>query len=194
MDSADRIEAAKKLYAAHTNNNPVIHCNRFPSWDELSLKQKVEWIEKTRLPTTPIEQSGLEERFRDPSAVASHTTLTDPEYCSDEDGNPLWRCEIDSGAGQATVAEVYGSTEAEARARGEAIAAALRDTALTADKARDEALEEAGFDYVLPEGASLEEWRENVLGTELYQRGDTVLVWVNEADLNPFRSLKGAAK
>ena len=34
-----------------------------------------------------------------------------------------------------------------------------------------------------PVGRDLEEWRENVRKTELYRRGDTVLVWVNEGDL-----------
>lgn len=32
-------------------------------------------------------------------------------------------------------------------------------------------------------GRDLAEWRENVCKTELYRRGDTVLVWVNEGDL-----------
>ena len=44
---------------------------------------------------------------------------------------------------------------------------------------------EAGFRYELPVGDTFEEMRENVRKTDLYQRGDTVLVWVNEADLNP---------
>lgn len=34
-----------------------------------------------------------------------------------------------------------------------------------------------------PVGRDLEQWRENVRKTDLYRRGDTVLVWVNEGDL-----------
>jgi hypothetical protein len=36
-----------------------------------------------------------------------------------------------------------------------------------------------------PVGNGFDEWRENVRKTELYQRGDTVLIWVNEGDLYP---------
>lgn len=39
------------------------------------------------------------------------------------------------------------------------------------------------FLYAQPQGLSLGEWRENVRKTKIYQNGDTVLVWVNEADL-----------
>lgn len=56
---------------------------------------------------------------------------------------------------------------------------------------RDVVLEEAGFDYVIPQGSTYDEWREHVRQTALYQRGDTVLVWVNQADLGPTRALKG---
>lgn len=34
-----------------------------------------------------------------------------------------------------------------------------------------------------PVGRTLKQWRENVSKTDLYRRGDTVLVWVNEGDL-----------
>lgn len=46
-----------------------------------------------------------------------------------------------------------------------------------------------GFDYARPVGADLNEWRENARTTALYQRGDMVLVWVNQADLDPLRDL-----
>ena len=38
--------------------------------------------------------------------------------------------------------------------------------------------------FETPVGDTFEEWRENVRKTKLYQRGDTVLVWVNEGDLH----------
>jgi hypothetical protein len=60
--------------------------------------------------------------------------------------------------------------------------------------ARNEALAEAAaiaaaqtrrprLGWARPEGSTLEEMRENVRKTDLYQMGDTVLVWVNEGDL-----------
>lgn len=66
-----------------------------------------------------------------------------------------------------------------------------RNAILAALSDRDVVLEEAGFDYVIPQGSTYDEWREHVRQTALYQRGDTVLVWVNQADLSPFRALKG---
>lgn len=43
---AKRIVAARKLYNAYTDNHPTIHCNRFPSWEELDAKERKEWIKK----------------------------------------------------------------------------------------------------------------------------------------------------
>jgi len=36
----DTDAAAKALYAKHTANDPIIHCNRFPMWDELEETSK----------------------------------------------------------------------------------------------------------------------------------------------------------
>lgn len=83
----------------------------------------------TKTNTEAVE--ALDPRFADTSAVAGLTYQTDPEYDADEDGNPLWKCEICSDGGHAIVAEVYGANEAEAKARGEAIARALSHTAKT---------------------------------------------------------------
>jgi hypothetical protein len=33
-----------------------------------------------------------------------------------------------------------------------------------------------------PEGNTFDEWRENVRKTALYQKGDTILLWINEGD------------
>lgn len=43
--------------------------------------------------------------------------------------------------------------------------------------------------FARPVGRDIEEWRENVRKTDLYRRGDTILVWVNEGDtcLPPFK-------
>lgn len=32
-------------------------------------------------------------------------------------------------------------------------------------------------------GSDMDEWRENVRKTELYKKGDCILVWINEGDL-----------
>jgi hypothetical protein len=45
-----------------------------------------------------------------------------------------------------------------------------------------------------PVGNGFDEWRENVRKTELYQRGDTVLIWVNEGDLYPGPFVAEAAR
>lgn len=39
---------ARKAYNAYTANHPTIHCNRFPSWDELTDQQKQDWIDKVK--------------------------------------------------------------------------------------------------------------------------------------------------
>lgn len=46
---ADVEQLAKKLYADHTDNDPIVHCNRFPSWEELGNKAKDEWKHKAIL-------------------------------------------------------------------------------------------------------------------------------------------------
>ncbi len=38
-----RLEA-RKLYTESISNNPTVHCNRFPSWEELSNDMKVWWM------------------------------------------------------------------------------------------------------------------------------------------------------
>lgn len=37
---------ARDLYVEATANDPVIHCNRFPNWEELSDSDKEPWIQK----------------------------------------------------------------------------------------------------------------------------------------------------
>lgn len=37
--------------------------------------------------------------------------------------------------------------------------------------------------YQRPEGANMDEWRKNVYPTDLYHRGDTVMVWINEGSI-----------
>jgi hypothetical protein len=50
----DRIEAAAiHLYGHHAGNHPTIHCNRFPSWDELTQAQRIEWRKKAMLAASP---------------------------------------------------------------------------------------------------------------------------------------------
>jgi hypothetical protein len=36
-------QQAKALYNKETDNHPTIHCNRFPSWEELSESEKDEY-------------------------------------------------------------------------------------------------------------------------------------------------------
>jgi hypothetical protein len=42
---------ARKLYARWTDNQGV-HCNRFPSWGEISQKERGAWIERATAPDT----------------------------------------------------------------------------------------------------------------------------------------------
>ena len=39
-------EEAKKLYYEITGNDPVVHCNRFPTWEELTEKTRQAWRNK----------------------------------------------------------------------------------------------------------------------------------------------------
>lgn len=41
-------EAAKKIYNHMTDNDPVIHSNRFPTWEELSDEMKDEYRQRVR--------------------------------------------------------------------------------------------------------------------------------------------------
>jgi len=41
-------DKAKKLYYEYTGNDPVIHSNRFPTWDELTEKERQEWRDKSK--------------------------------------------------------------------------------------------------------------------------------------------------
>lgn len=50
-------KAARQLYIHETANDPVIHCNRFPAWEELSEKSRDEY--RRRVPPTPTP-SGAE--------------------------------------------------------------------------------------------------------------------------------------
>lgn len=34
---------AKRRYIEYTSNNDIVHCNRYPSWDELSKASKKTW-------------------------------------------------------------------------------------------------------------------------------------------------------
>ena len=42
----DTYAHAKRLYQLYTDNHPTMHSNRFASWEELSPRQKDEWILK----------------------------------------------------------------------------------------------------------------------------------------------------
>jgi hypothetical protein len=35
---------ARELYERETANHPTIHCNRFPSWDELTFQEREKWF------------------------------------------------------------------------------------------------------------------------------------------------------
>jgi hypothetical protein len=41
-------EKARKLYQASASNDPAVHCNRFPAWEELSDEQQQGWIEEAK--------------------------------------------------------------------------------------------------------------------------------------------------
>lgn len=80
-----RIEIkAQQLYHAATANDPKVHCNRFPSWDEMTGPQRWQWREKA------IEALAAEDAARgvgacggeapgtNPSAYASSSLKDDP--------------------------------------------------------------------------------------------------------------------
>lgn len=39
-------EYAKKRYEDRTNNHPTIHCNRFPSWEELTDAEREKLVQE----------------------------------------------------------------------------------------------------------------------------------------------------
>lgn len=43
------IMLAKKIYDDETANDPIVHCNRFPSWHELSEENKQKYIARAKL-------------------------------------------------------------------------------------------------------------------------------------------------
>lgn len=55
--SAALIEAkAQKLYEAMTDNDPIVHSNRFPAWWELSVEAKTEWLDKACSLAQPVNE------------------------------------------------------------------------------------------------------------------------------------------
>jgi len=48
MTDPKTLRLARKLYTQMTDNDPVVHCNRFPSWDELSSAAKSIWIKDAK--------------------------------------------------------------------------------------------------------------------------------------------------
>lgn len=44
------IAAARALYTSETDNHPTIHCNRFPSWAELSDERKAPYLRRLLQP------------------------------------------------------------------------------------------------------------------------------------------------
>lgn len=48
-DKYDFDKQAKALYRAHVDSYPDMHCNRFPSWDELTAAERDNWRVKARL-------------------------------------------------------------------------------------------------------------------------------------------------
>ncbi len=43
IDEGKVFEMAKRLYRLHSGNDPHIHCNRLPSWDELTPERRKQW-------------------------------------------------------------------------------------------------------------------------------------------------------
>ena len=44
---AEYLEQARKLYNDHCANGPI-HCNRYPTWSELTEEQKEPWIRRVK--------------------------------------------------------------------------------------------------------------------------------------------------
>lgn len=39
----------KELYSQYSGNHPTTHCNRFPSWSELTQAQRDRWDRKAQI-------------------------------------------------------------------------------------------------------------------------------------------------
>lgn len=48
IDPNEDNDVGKAAYIAHTSNHPTIHCNRFPSWEELSQAERDKWNEDSQ--------------------------------------------------------------------------------------------------------------------------------------------------
>ena len=48
MDKME-LKTAKALYEAHSGNDPVIHCNRIPPWEEISPEKQDQWLATARI-------------------------------------------------------------------------------------------------------------------------------------------------
>lgn len=44
----DYVQLAKGMYTKYTDSDPIVHSNRFPSWDELDQKYQNKWIEDAK--------------------------------------------------------------------------------------------------------------------------------------------------
>ena len=47
-ESIPTLLLAKKIYDDETDNDPIVHCNRFPSWHELSKEDKQKYIDRAK--------------------------------------------------------------------------------------------------------------------------------------------------
>ncbi len=76
-DQQSKLEKmAQSLYSAHISNHPAIHCNRFPSWAELTNASRKHWVATAKFADAFREDNG--DKGRENPAEAPTNRNTDP--------------------------------------------------------------------------------------------------------------------
>jgi len=58
--SANARVNGQQLYEAYAGNHPTIHCNRFPSWSELTHESRKQWLNAADTVNAAISRDGAE--------------------------------------------------------------------------------------------------------------------------------------
>ena len=164
------------------------------------VRDVTQWLADN--PATPEPAGDLVETVARALCVAGHSGFS-PDEIMPNDG-PRWRYYEPSAraaiAAMPDRAALVGDGTAVAYSNGYQHAAEKFGAELTtlrtqlAASQADVARLSQPILYQRPEGANMDEWRKNVYPTDLYHRGDTVLVWINEGCLYMAPFVRAAIK
>ena len=119
-DQQSKLEKmAQSLYSAHISNHPAIHCNRFPSWAELTNASRKHWVATAKFADAFREDNG--DKGRENPAEAPTNRNTDPIW------QALWElAEAASGPHELSRGEMVDRAWQKVVGEREAVVTALK--------------------------------------------------------------------